>query len=260
MTDITQESIQGQLKNPCYGRTLCLLDTADSTNRVAKSLGDAGAADGTAVIADTQSAGRGRLGRAFDSPAGAGLYLSLLTYPTLPAESLPLLTVAAAVAARRAIAGLVGQAPDIKWVNDLYFGEKKVAGILCESAFDGTGRPLYSVVGIGINTRRRRFPDELRDIAASIEEAIGVPCDRAALAARLLDSLYEVLPAAQSPAVLAEYRAASSLIGKRVRIVGEGEALYRVTDIDERCALVLMDECGTRRTLATGEVSVRRAD
>ncbi len=256
MKDITEKGLQERRKNPLYGRHLYLLDSVDSTNRFAKGLGAQGGENGTAVLADTQTAGRGRLGRSFFSPSGCGLYLSLLLYTPTPPERLPLLTAAAAVAARRAIAAEAGLETDIKWVNDLCIGGKKVAGILCESMFDGTGVPLYSVVGIGINVKKCVFPPELRNIATSLEEN-GGRCGREALAARLLDCLYEILPHIGEPSLVEEYRMHSSLLGKSVFIVGEEKKRYRVIAIDDACSLILENDAGERHVLASGEVSVR---
>ena len=217
------------------------LEETDSTNRMAKELARQGAPHGTAVLAERQTAGRGRLGRAFFSPEG-GLYLSVILYPQCPPENRALMTPMAAVAVCRALEQVCGISPGIKWVNDLYLGGKKLCGILCEGCGDAV------IVGIGLNlyTPEGGFPAEIP------ATALDVPVDRRVLAEAIRQQLL------QPGEFLAEYRERCLLLGKTVTVhpvAGEAYAA-RAMEIDDRCRLVV-ESCRGREALDSGEVSVR---
>ena len=235
-----------------FGRQLAVYDRLPSTNDTAKLLARCGAPQGTAVLARGQTAGRGRQGRAFFSPPGAGLYLTVVVRPTAP--QLELLTAAAAVAAAAAVEDACGLSVQIKWVNDLYRRGKKLCGILTEAALGPDGAPDYAVVGIGVNLLDAGFPPELAGRATSLAQE-GAPCDPNRLAAALLDRLEWVC--AQRPEVfLEEYRARSCVLGRRVTVqpgAGGGyEAVAR--QIDSRARLVVETPDGQLHTLCAGEV------
>ena len=169
-----------------------VLSQVDSTNTLCKRLAADGAADGTVVIADTQTAGKGRRGRSFLSPPGVGLYQSILWRPGCTPEQLLPLTALSAVAVCRAVERLSGVSPAIKWPNDLVMGERKICGILTELSLEGeSGHVEYAIVGIGINCRQKpeNFPPELREIAGSLDMVLPVQVKRAALAAALMEEL-----------------------------------------------------------------------
>ncbi len=152
----------------------------DSTNTAAMALAHAGAAEGTAVLAGAQRAGRGRLGRTWFSPPGAGLYLSVIVRPPAGAQGLALLTLAAGVAVAQAIEEATGLAIELKWPNDLVAGRpwRKLGGLLCESA--GSGAFVDAVViGIGLNVRPSAYPPAIADRATSLEAELGRDVDRA---------------------------------------------------------------------------------
>lgn len=221
---------------------LCLTET-DSTNRVAMELARQGAAQGTAVLAARQTAGRGRLGRSFFSPEG-GLYLSVILRPGLPPEERTLLTPMAAVAVCRAVEAHCGLRPGIKWVNDLHLADQKLCGILCQSAGDAV------VVGIGLNLRTPEggFPPELN------ATALDCPVQRETLAR----SIREQLLLADPNRCMEEYRARSVTVGRAVTVRCVSGECYaaRAVDIDSRGRLVV--ERGKERlTLDSGEVSVK---
>ncbi len=156
----------------------------DSTNDIALALAAGGAPEGTSVLADVQGAGRGRRGRSWFSPAGAGLYLSVVVRPGESARTLSLLTLAAGVAAAEAVAAASGLPVELKWPNDLVTGRpwRKLGGLLCEST--GPGATVDAVVvGLGINLRQAAYPPEIADRATSIETELG-PSDRAGGARR----------------------------------------------------------------------------
>ena len=173
------------------------IETCASTNDAVRALAVSGAPEGTVVVADEQTAGRGTKGRAWHSPPGLGLYVSILLRPSSPA-AVPLLPLAAGLAARDAVEASHGLAARIRWPNDILFDGRKLGGVLCESAFAGD-RPEFVIVGIGLNAAHGPgdFPGDLRETAVSIVSALGAPADRerlfdALLAAadRRLDSLF----------------------------------------------------------------------
>lgn len=171
------------------------LETTDSTNRVAFDRGRAGAPAGTTIVAEAQSAGRGRLGRTFFSPAGRNLYTSIVLRPTCSIADAPTLILGAAIAVADTVAAFVGDrdAVAIKWPNDVLLRGRKTSGILMESSVEGTGI-AFAVVGIGINLNvdRETFPEDFRALATSLASELGWPVDRAAFARRLFESLESV--------------------------------------------------------------------
>ena len=228
---------------------------ATSTNDIAKALAEKGA-DRAAVAADRQTRGRGRLGRQFISPPGSGLYMSVVMRPELTAADCGRITAFAAVVVARAIERLCGARADIKWVNDVYMNGKKVCGILTEGGFGmENGRLSYAVTGIGINVRHAVFPREVAEIATRIEEAIGTAVDRCALAAAVLDGMADMEREVKSGGFTEEYRRRSCVIGKRVTVNGEYEAL--ATGIADDCSLELETDDGRRLRFSAGEVSLK---
>ncbi len=248
------------------GRELRCLDELDSTNNRAKILAQSGAPDGTAVTADSQTAGRGRMDRSFQSPKGRGIYLSVLLRPALPPERLLPVTALAGVAVCGAVERVCGVRPGLKWPNDPVLNGKKLCGILTEMSLEAeTGRLQSLVLGIGINVGQRAedFSPEVREIATSLLQALGKPVSRPRLTAALLeelDRIYAALLAGDLSAYLAAYRRDCVNLGKTVQLIpfggGERETAQAV-DIDEEFSLVVRDAAGKERAVRSGEVSVR---
>ena len=247
------------------GRTLVCLETVDSTNLYAKQLAVEGAADGTVVTADRQTAGRGRLGRDFQSPVGLGIYLTVLLRPDLPPEHLSPLTAMAGVAVCRAVEGICGLSPGLKWPNDPVLNGKKLCGILTELSLEGeTGRVADVVLGIGVNVLHRPedFTPEVREMATSLAQAVGGAVSRPALAAEIIrevDRLYDALTVGEMGPYLEEYRRRCVNLGRTVRLLtpgGDGETAEAL-DIDDDFGLVVRKMDGTVQTVRSGEVSVR---
>ncbi len=237
-------------------------ETLDSTNNELKKLAAAGAPEGTVVIANEQTSGRGRLGRSFASAAGAGIYMSLLLRPDGGADSAVSLTAVCAVAVSRAIEKVCGVPVGIKWINDLYLSGRKICGILCESAVKQDGC-LYTVAGIGLNvtTRIEDFPPELRDKAGSLYTQTGMTFERGALIAAILAELDGLYAQWQTePGVcLKEYRKRCIALGAPVTVISpEGEYEAAAEDISPDYGLVVRLHDGKRRTLHSGEISIRR--
>lgn len=233
-------------------------DMVPSTNTLLKEQAALGAPHGTVIIARHQTAGRGRLGRSFFSPADTGLYMSILLRPQMQMEDALFLTTATAVAVAKAIEKVTGELTAIKWVNDIFCNGKKVCGILTEAVPDfTTGKLEYAVIGIGVNLMppKEGFPEALKNIATSIltEDAKGDSINK--LATELLTQLADYLEQPQADAFLEEYRKRCFLIGREVTILPDNEKAL-VLGIDDKVGLVVRRKDGTQTTLRTGEVSV----
>lgn len=237
-------------------------ESLDSTNDHLKKLASEGAPEGTVVIADAQTAGRGRMGRSFASAPGCGIYMSMLLRPEgCSADCAASLTAVAAVAVCRAIEKTCGRSAGIKWVNDLYMRGKKICGILCESSVAG-GRVDYAVLGIGLNvtTRLEDFPEELRDTAGSLYTQTGFVFERGKLIAAIiaeLSSLYSLW--LEGPGVChAEYKRRCIVLDRQITVSSpEGEYDAVAENISADYGLVLRLPDGGRKTVHSGEVKIK---
>jgi BirA family biotin operon repressor/biotin-[acetyl-CoA-carboxylase] ligase len=167
--------------------TVLRFESLPSTNTELARLASEGAAEGVSIVADEQTAGRGRLQRAWSSPRGAGLYFSILLRPTTRPNYWPLITFMAALAVGDALREACGLETDIKWPNDILSGERKICGILAEAIDTAAGRAV--ILGIGINLTENAFPPELANVATSVSEATGSAPDREQILAALLTAL-----------------------------------------------------------------------
>lgn len=245
------------------GSTLICLDTVDSTNSEVRRRAMDGAPDGLAVIAGHQTGGRGRQGRAFVSPAGKGLYLSVLLRPRCTLAEVSTLTAWTAVAVCGAIERVCGARPGIKWTNDLVLEGRKVCGILTELGLEnGSAAPDYVVVGIGVNLTQTEadFGPEVAPVAISLAQALGSAPGRDELAGAILaalDEMYGAFPR-QKADYLSRYRACCVTTGKQVRLLRPGGTQEAFAEaIDDNFALVVRLPDGRRETVSSGEVSVR---
>jgi BirA family biotin operon repressor/biotin-[acetyl-CoA-carboxylase] ligase len=232
----------------------------ESTNDLALALAGDGEPEGTVVLADLQRAGRGRRGRAWFSPPGAGLYASAILRPAAPPEGLPLVTIAAGVAAARAVRSVAALPVELKWPNDVVIGRpwRKLGGVLCEAAGSGSGIDAV-VVGIGINLLHAAYPGDLASRATSIETELGRSIERPPVLVALLESLSSVvewLHGGQHEVICDAWRqfARAGLGGAAVRWHDrEGDRRGRARDIDHDGALLVESESGSARLVA-GEV------
>ena len=239
------------------------ISVADSPGSVLDDLKEA-AAKGTPAwsvrIAEEQTAGRGRFGRPFYSPKGAGLYIGILLRPKLTAAETLFITTSAAVAVCEALESVCPEPCEIKWVNDVFLRGRKVCGILTEASFSvESGGLARAIVGIGVNIRDTAFPPELQGIATSVFEGRECPAEtRAKIAAKLLERFRYYVENIPQRAFYAEYRRRSFVIGKRVEVRSgdlceSGIAL----DLDENCFLKVRLDNGQEKLLSGGEVSIK---
>lgn len=235
-------------------------DTVDSTNTRAKEMALSGAPHGTVLIADRQTGGRGRMGRSFQSPAGCGVYLSVILRPQCPPDRLMHLTCAAAVAACDAVEAAAGIRPGIKWTNDLVCGSRKVAGILTELI--SVGSDTCAVVGIGINCCQGSadFSEDIRSFAGSLAMVTGRKIDRAAVAAALICALSRMdsILLTEKAALMERYRAGCITVGRDISLVRSDTVRYgHALSVDDDGALVVRFADGTVEAVQSGEISVR---
>ena len=240
--------------------SLQLLNSVDSTNTWLRARA-AGLPQWYAVIAGTQTAGRGRGGRNFYSPAGSGLYLSVLLRPGCFSLQPGIITSAAAVAVCRAVEECTGLQPGIKWVNDVFLDGKKICGILTEASVDlETGSLEYAIAGIGLNVCQppEGFPPELQQIVGALYPQQQGHALRSRLAASILRHLYTICTQPESSGFLTEYRARSILPGRDITVIrGTSHRPARALGIDPECRLLVQYSDGTQEALSYGEVSIR---
>ena len=244
------------------GLTLEVYRTISSTNTVLKGRAAEGAPEGLVLLAEEQTAGRGRMGRSFYSPPGSGLYLSLLLRPEMQAVEATRLTACAAVAVAETIEELSGRDTQIKWVNDIFVDDRKVCGILTEASVDcESGMMHYVIIGIGVNTHvpAGDFPEELRGIAGAAFGSGPVPELRCRLAAGILDRLADYARDPAAPRVFEGYKRRSLVLGKHIDILSPGREPVSAEAIDlaEDYSLLARLPDGSIRRLSSGEVSVK---
>lgn len=237
-------------------------DTITSTNTVLKEMAANGAPELTVLVASEQTAGRGRMNRAFYSPSATGLYLSILLRPQLKATDSLFLTTAAAVAVAQTVEDVSGKATGIKWVNDVFLDGKKICGILTEASFDvESGTPEYAVCGIGINLcdPKDGFPEELQSIAGSVFGCEAPPADaRCRMAAGILQRFLEYYDHLTERSFFDEYVRRSVVIGQTVTVLGRGEPRTATAlAIDRDCGLHVRYDDGSEEVLSSGEISIR---
>ncbi len=240
-----------------------VLPVTDSTNSRLRELSYDGVPEGTVVIANEQTRGRGRSGRTFVSLKDSGIYLSYLLRPRVKPADTVNITAWTAVAVAEAVKEVCGDLPGIKWVNDLVMNGRKIAGILTEMVVESESGGLGSlIIGIGINVNQEQgdFPPEIAPIATSIRRETGQACSRALLAASVighLDRMYEDWPG-QRDRYLALYRDADITCGRDILVSGKnGEIPARALSIGDDFSLCVQYQDGRQENLISGEVSIK---
>lgn len=256
-------AIAENLTTRIFGRNIEFYGEVDSTNNVLKKLAQEGAKEGTVVIADCQTRGRGRLGRNWVSEPGNGIWMSLLLRPELHPSKVQVLTLATSVAVAKALESFNIPETGIKWPNDILIRGKKVCGILTELSAEAD-RVFWVIAGIGLNVNHQGFPDEIRDIATSVrlEANSGRPVDRSRLAAEIINTferIYDEFKENGSDPVIAQWKKYNLTLGKKVRLISpdglcrEGTAV----DIMPDGRLVFRRDDGVTEYVFSGEISLR---
>jgi BirA family biotin operon repressor/biotin-[acetyl-CoA-carboxylase] ligase len=245
------------------GRDIRVFEETTSTNDVIEKLAQDGVREGVVVFAESQTKGRGRLGRTWVSPARKGLWFSILLRPELRPQAATQLTIASATALRRAIKSVTGLSPEIKWPNDLMFGGKKVAGILTEMSAE-VDRVRHVILGIGVdvNLAANEFTPDLRKIATSLRIEAGEEVERAELATamlRELDADYARISGGQFSQVADEWEAGCATIGRNVSVrTGVQKVSGRAEALDDDGALLVRTEHGHLERVIGGDVTLEK--
>jgi len=256
---LRHRDIASGLKTKIIGRDIQLFTTLVSTNTTAMELASKSNAEGTVVIAETQTGGKGRLGRKWISPKG-NLYFSIILRPAIPTHKAPLITMAGAVAVASAIRSVCGVDAGIKWPNDILISGKKVCGLLTEmSAEQDRIRHIVLGIGIDVNMRPDELPPDIRALTTTLSEAKGSTVNRTVLLRQLLrdmDHWYRQF-LVQDADVLAEWKKLNVTFGRRITVSGTGELLEGIAQgIDEDGRLIVKQNNGVLRLIAAGDVTI----
>ena len=258
---LSVRGIRSRLSEDCAGLRPEVFVSVGSTNTLCNEKAKSGEAEGYVAVAGAQTAGRGRRGRSFYSPAGTGIYMSLLLRPHgLTGDQVLGLTTMAAVAVSESVEALSGKKAEIKWVNDIFVDGKKVCGILSEAMYEVPSGTLQCViVGIGINAYAPEagFPPEIAETAGCVFDKPEVDLKNS-LVAEVLNRFMKYYDDPKSDAVYDEYRTRSMVIDKDIKVLKKDATLKaHVLDIDRDCGLVVRYPDGTEEVLNSGEISIR---
>ncbi len=260
-THPTTWEIQAGLGTEQIGKRIYTLSQASSTNEVAFRLALKGAGEGVVVLAESQTKGKGRMGRPWESPTGLNIYLSLILRPRIVPSKTPLITLMAAVACAEAIDEVTGLLPAIKWPNDLLLKRKKLGGILTEADME-LDRINFLVVGIGINVNMTGalFPPSIKDTATSLQEALGREIPRIALIQAILRHLeqwYKRLAQGNVEEITRRWKELSLVKGQQIEVTSLGEVVRGTAlDIDEDGALLVQTDNNTIKRVVAGDVTL----
>ena len=258
--DLAQDYLLMQIKSDLW-KDIIVYDSVESTNDLAMSLATRGGiAPGTVLVADRQTKGKGRLGRTWESPAGANIYISLLIRPDLEPRDTTMLTVLSAVAGALALRRLCSLPISIKWPNDLVISNRKLGGILTEVRAD-PDRVALAVIGMGINVNMygRDLPESIRDIATSVRMETKKIHPRNEIIIQLLrefEHWYSILKKEGKKPLLDAWRNNSATLGRKVNVVMQDISLSGIAeDIDNNGMLILKLRSGKRKTICSGDIS-----
>src|ERR1700675_2065154 len=256
---LTPDVLKQRLKGSRFGKRIFHFFKTDSTNRVALELGHAGEPEGAVVLAEEQTAGRGRSGHTWQSERATGVYATLLLRPRLAPVQAPLLTMMAGLSAHAAVQGVTGLNVDLKWPNDLLINGKKVGGILTEMHAEPT-QVRFVIVGIGINVNQEKFPADLSGRSTSLRMETGRPQSRLEVLVQFLRQFerdYQQLLREGAKSVVRQFEATSSYArGKRVRVTNGKESFTGVTaGLEEEGLLRVKRDTGETTAVIAGDVT-----
>lgn len=258
---VSQAELASRLQTRWAGRKTIYLETVDSTNNYARKLAEDGASHGTLVVADFQSGGKGRRGRTWVMPPGAAIAMSIVIRPQIRPERVSMLTLVTGLAAAGAVREVTGLEAEIKWPNDLVIGGKKLSGTLTELSTDLDG-VNYVVIGTGINANVAGFPDEIKDIATSLQLELGKPVDRAAVICACMEKFeayYDRFMEKTDMSLLMEdYQTLLANMDREVRVLEPGNEYSGIARGIDRYGQLLVERADGRvEKVYAGEVSVR---
>ncbi|NLY42752.1 MAG: biotin--[acetyl-CoA-carboxylase] ligase [Clostridiaceae bacterium] len=260
---IVPEEIRMRLSSQFFGKNILYYDTVASTNTIAKKEAAEGCEEGTIVIAEGQTSGRGRLGRKWVSPPRSGIWMSIILRPDILPEQAPFMTMLASLATVHAIENVAGVHAGIKWPNDIVLESKKVCGILTEMSAE-IGHVNYIVVGIGINVNINKsdFSEEIKGMATSLSSVTGRDIDRNELIVKLLENFEQAYMKMRDKdarkMMINEYKGYCVTLGRRVKVNLKEEVIEgTAVDVADDGQLVVRTDDGIKHRILSGEVSVR---
>ena len=259
---ISKEGISLYLDNNLSNIEIYTHKKVSSTNEIAKNLALSGAKHGTVVIAEEQTAGKGRMGRVFYSPANTGIYMSIILRPNLTAMDSVLITTSSSVAICEAIHKVTGIESQIKWINDIFINNKKIGGILTEASTNfESGTIDYLILGIGINFNipKDNFPSELKEIAGSLFNNNNNGINRNMLCAEIINNILNMIPKIKNYDFISEYKKRSIILNQEIMYISSGvSATGKAIDINNDGSLVVKHDDGSIKILNSGEVTIRK--
>ena len=254
------EGLKNKLNCIHMGSNIICLPEIDSTNSLAKEYAKNNAQEGLVIVADSQTKGRGRMGKSWHSPPKTGIYLSILLKPNLKHDQLSLITLLAGVSAISTINEFSHQDATLKWPNDILINNKKICGLLCETT-QKKNNSFYVIIGIGINVNQLpgQFPDSLKKTATSLRIVNGSPVDRLTVIRSLLTTLdheYQLFLAEGKSSVIKKWKLHTDLFGKRVAVKrGSIMITGTATNLDESGRLILRHDKGHYEAIDSGEIT-----
>lgn len=256
---INKDQILSTLASKQFGKNIVSFDTIDSTNTFAKTLTKTAAPQGTVIIAEQQTEGRGRLQRNWISEDGKNLLFSVILYPEFDLKKISLLPFAGSLAVADAIESVTELSPTCKWPNDVLINNKKVCGMLLETSSGNSGIERI-ILGIGLNVNQVEFSDDLRHKATSLKIECGLDVDRIRLLVKILEELenrYEQLSRFPAGQLLNDWRMKALLFGKKITVL-ESEFSFTATAIDvaDDGSLIIQTDDGHKRNIFAGDVSL----
>jgi len=251
------DEVQYGLDTKIVGKKICAYEETGSTNDVALEMANKGEPEGSVIFAESQTKGRGRLKRQWYSPKRKGLWFSLILRPDMSPQYAPIITACGAVAVAKAVGSFTGLSVWIKWPNDIFVNGKKVGGILTELSTE-IDSVKFVIIGIGINVNGTKWPEELKNIATSLEEEGGRKYSRIDLSREILKSLdyyYGLIRKKYFQEIIEEWKNMSLVLGRRVR-VNQGSEKYeaQAMGMDEQGALIVRTDDGFTKHIMSGDV------
>lgn len=257
---MNENELQSLRKTSWVGQEIYYYDTVDSTNTRAKEFAEQGAPNGTLVVADRQTAGKGRRGRSWESPSGSGIFMTIMLRPEINPNHASMLTLVTALAVAKAVSDITEEKAQIKWPNDIVMNGKKVCGILTEMSaqFDYIN---HIVIGIGINVHNEEFPEEITHMASSLLLECGKRFHRAYIIEKVLEyfeTYYEMfLQTEDLSGILNDYNALLVNMNAQVRVLDPKEPFEGKAMGITRNGELIVDTWESRKLVSSGEVSVR---